>query len=75
MKDKTDPQRNRPQSEGEKNDPDLRDRSGVQPGASTVSSSPTDKANEKLTETNSGSFGETMDDELADDDYETGGGD
>ena len=75
MKEKTDPQRNRPAIDGEKNDPDLRDRSDAQPGASTVSSSPSDKANEKITETNSGNFGESMEDEFADDDYETGGGD
>jgi hypothetical protein len=75
MKDKTDPPRNRPSSDGEKNDPNLRDRSDAQPGASTVSSSSSDKDNEQITETNRGNFGESMEDEFADDDYETGGGD
>lgn len=75
MKENTDPQRNRPAREGGKNDPDLRDRSDAQPGVSTVSSSASDESNEKVTEANKGSFGESEEDVLADDDYETGGGD
>ena len=49
-------ERDRPAEEGRKNDPDLRDESAIQPGASTISSSPTDDANQHLTRTASDSF-------------------
>jgi hypothetical protein len=51
MEDKKDIGRNRPAEEGRKNDPNIRDRSGIQPGASTISKSDTDEVNEDLTRT------------------------
>jgi hypothetical protein len=44
-------QRNRPAEKGRKNDPELRDRSGIQPGTGTISRSETDPDNEKRTRT------------------------
>ena len=38
--------RDRPADEGRRNDPDLRDESGAQPGVGTMSSGPYDQANE-----------------------------
>ena len=58
MKEKTNPQRNRPGEKGENNDPFLRDNSAAQPGMNTISDSDTDKANEEITKTTSGNFGE-----------------
>ena len=75
MKENTDPERNRPAEKGEGNDPNLRDSSAAQPGVNTLSSSPSDSANEEVTKTNSGSFGDTTDEDFADEDFETGGGD
>ncbi|MFL5809169.1 MAG: hypothetical protein ACJ749_06575 [Flavisolibacter sp.] len=49
-----DPKRNKPADEGKDNDPDLRDRSGIQPGVSTISKSDNDADNENLTETGKG---------------------
>jgi hypothetical protein len=46
MKESTDPKRNRPAEDGRNNDPDLRDDSGIEPGASTISSSGSDPADE-----------------------------
>jgi len=48
--------RDRPAEEGRKNDPDLRDETDIQPGVSTISSSPTDEANQHLTKTASDNF-------------------
>lgn len=56
MENNTDPKRNRPADEGRKNDPDLRDESAAQPGASTISSSENDEANQHLTRTASDDF-------------------
>ena len=50
--------RNRPSDVGKDNDPDLRDGTALQPGASTVSSSVTDEVNNSLTETASDDFSE-----------------
>ncbi|MFL5740550.1 MAG: hypothetical protein ACJ75B_10065 [Flavisolibacter sp.] len=50
------PRRNEPAEEGRKNDPDLRDRSGVQPGTSTISKSETDEDNQELTKTGADNF-------------------
>ena len=47
----TEPTRNRPAEEGRKNDPDVRDRSGIQPGADTISKSETDPSNQQPTQT------------------------
>lgn len=49
-------ERNRPAEDGRKNDPDIRDRSDMQPGVSTMSSSPTDAANQQLTQTAADNF-------------------
>lgn len=43
--------RNRTAVKENKEDPAIRDRSGIQPGTSTVSSSKTDEENEQLTRT------------------------
>jgi len=56
MEDKEKLERNRPAEDGRKHDPDLRDESAAQPGASTMSSSPTDDANQHLTQTAGDSF-------------------
>ena len=56
MEDKEKLERNRPAEDGRKHDPDLRDESAAQPGASTISSSPTDDANQHLTQTAGDSF-------------------
>jgi len=45
MKENTDPKRNRPAEGGRNNDPDLRDDS-IEPGASTISTSGSDPADE-----------------------------
>lgn len=55
---KADIQRNTPAEAGKNHDPNLRDYSGIQPGASTISSSDTDGANEKVTRTASDNFRE-----------------
>ncbi len=52
----TDPQRNQPAEKGRKNDPDLRDRSDIEPGINTVSSSDYDEANQKITKTAADDF-------------------
>ena len=49
-----DPKRNKPAEEGRNDDPDLRDRSAVQPGVSTVSSGDNDADDENITETGKG---------------------
>ena len=54
--DKDQIERNQPAEDGRKNDPDLRDRSDMQPGVSTMSSSPTDAANQQLTKTAADNF-------------------
>ncbi len=66
-----DPGRNRPSSEGDSNDPNLRDDSAAQPGISTVSTSDTDYANQETTQSVS-DVPETsdFDDELADEDFD-----
>ena len=48
--------RNRPSDEGRRNDPNVREESGQQPGVSTYSSSDTDAENESLTKTASDNF-------------------
>lgn len=58
MNDNTNPKRNRPADKGKQNDPDIRDESAVQPGASTLSTSKNDAANQSLTRTASDSFRE-----------------
>lgn len=58
--------RNRPAEEGKNNDPNLRDYAGQQPGASTISTSRTDEANQELTETAKDGFNENKPDERAD---------
>ncbi|MDQ3682144.1 MAG: hypothetical protein M3352_03610 [Bacteroidota bacterium] len=50
--------RNRPSDVGKDNDPDLRDDTALQLGASTVSSSVIDEVNDSLTETASDDFSE-----------------
>ena len=50
------PRRNEPAEEGRKNDPDLRDRSGIQPGTNTISKSETDEDNQHLTKTGADDF-------------------
>jgi hypothetical protein len=50
----SDPKRNKPADEGRNNDPELRDRSNIKPGVSTISSSDSDEENENLTETGKG---------------------
>jgi len=49
-------ERNRPAEDGRKNDPDVRDRTDIQPGVSTISSSATDDANQHLTDTAADNF-------------------
>ena len=66
MEDKLKVERNRPAEDGRKNDPDLRDESAAQPGASTISSSNTDEANQHLTKTAGDSFRGTIPDKKAD---------
>lgn len=58
MHNTTDPKRNRPSGEGERNDPNIRDESGVQPGVSTLSTSDNDDVNQQLTRTASDDFRE-----------------
>jgi hypothetical protein len=58
--------RNRPADEGERNDPDVRDESAIQPGVNTISSSETDEDNEHLTRTAADDFREREDDAKAD---------
>ncbi len=69
------PDRNRPSSEGNSNDPNLRDESAAQPGISTVSSSDTDYANQETTQSVSddpetSDFDDELDDEDFDDEEE-----
>ena len=52
------PGRNKPADKGSNDDPDIRDQSAIQPGASTVSSSNTDEENEDLTKTGAADFRE-----------------
>ncbi|MGZ3838279.1 MAG: hypothetical protein ACXVMS_05175 [Flavisolibacter sp.] len=73
MQPSNDPIRNRPSEEGRKNDPDLRDESAAQPGTSTMSSSQTDDANQKLTETAADGFREKSKDPKADPDLDDSG--
>ena len=66
-----DPGRNRPSSEGESNDPNLRDESAAQPGVSTMSSSDTDYLNQETTQSVSDDPDTSdFDDELDDKDFE-----
>jgi hypothetical protein len=66
-----DPGRNRPSSEGESNDPNLRDASAAQPGVSTMSSSDTDYLNQETTQSVSDDPDTSdFDDELDDKDFE-----
>ncbi len=58
MEKNTDPKRNRPSDEGKQNDPNIRDKSAAQPGASTLSSSGNDEVNQHLTRTASDDFRE-----------------
>ena len=44
-------QRNRPAEQGKNDDPELRDRSGIQPGTGTISRSDSDPDNENRTKT------------------------
>ena len=65
------PARNRPAEEGRKHNPDLRDNSAAQPGASTMSDSPTDNENQKVTRTAADNFREqNTHDEKADADLD-----
>lgn len=66
MKEDTKIPRNRPAEDGRKNDPDLRDRTDIEPGTSTISSSKTDEANQSLTKTAADNFREHDDDKNAD---------
>jgi hypothetical protein len=66
MNEKTNPERNRPAEKGGKNDPNVRDNSAAQPGVNTMSESPGDKANEEITKTGSGNFGEDVNRDSAD---------
>jgi hypothetical protein len=66
MEEKEKLERNRPAEDGRKHDPDLRDESAAQPGASTMSSSPTDDANQHLTRTAGDSFRGNQPDTRAD---------
>ena len=68
-----DPGRNRPSSEGDSNDPNLRDESATQPGISTVSDSDTDYENQETTQSvsddpDTSDFDD--DEELDDEDFE-----
>jgi hypothetical protein len=66
-----DPGRNRPSSEGESNDPNLRDASAAQPGVSTMSNSDTDYLNQETTQSVSDDPDTSdFDDELDDKDFE-----
>jgi hypothetical protein len=66
-----DPGRNRPSSEGESNDPNLRDASAAQPGVSTMSNSDTDYLNQETTQSVSDDPDTSdFDDELNDKDFE-----
>lgn len=59
----TNPRRDQSAEDGGKNDPDLRDRSAIQPGINTVSDNDYEEANEKLTKT-------AADDFRTEDDYD-----
>jgi hypothetical protein len=70
-----DPGRNRPSSEGESNDPNLRDASAAQPGVSTMSNSDTDYLNEETTQSvsddpDTSDFDDALDDKDFEDDEE-----
>ncbi len=56
MQDKDDIVRNRPSDEGKRNDPNVRDEDGRQPGVNTMSSSDSDAANQDLTKTGGDNF-------------------
>jgi hypothetical protein len=56
MNNKSDIKRNRPFESGEKNDPNLRDDTALQPGISTATSSSYKDDNSHLTETASDDF-------------------
>jgi hypothetical protein len=75
MKENRDPQRGRQSEKEENNNPDLRDASSAQPGINTIGGDTANRVDEEITKTNSGSFGDADDEEYADDDFETGGGD
>ena len=57
-KNKSDIVRNTPAEKGRDNDPNLRDRSGIQPGVSTISNSNSDELNEEISKTASDNFNE-----------------
>lgn len=59
-------ERNRSADQGRNNDDQLRDQSGIQPGASTIKRSDTDSANEALSETAGDGFRKGKKDERAD---------
>lgn len=62
MQDEKDITRNRPTEEGRNNDPNLRDEDARQ-GASTMSTSDTDNANENITRTTSDTFRDTTEED------------
>lgn len=70
MNSKKEPVRNRPAEKGRRNDPDLRDESAEKPGVSTMSGSPTDESDEKVTETAADNFREDRKDKRADPDLD-----
>lgn len=68
--------RNRPADEGQRNDPHIRDESAPQPGVNTLSSSPYDHENQKLTRTGADNFDESIGNDGADKTFdEVGEGD
>ena len=56
MDNKTNPVRNEPADKEVKSDPNVRDDSGIKPGASTVSSSKSDQTDEEVLSTGKDSF-------------------
>jgi hypothetical protein len=65
------PRGNQPTEKGPKNDPNVRDDSAAQPGVSTMSSSPSDEDNQKVSQTAADNFREQdLHDEDADADID-----
>ncbi|GAB4091234.1 hypothetical protein [Flaviaesturariibacter terrae] len=64
--------RDRPADEGRRNDPDLRDESGAQPGVGTMSSSAYDETNERSSKSAADGF-KTAFGKDADKTYDDGG--
>lgn len=54
--DRNDIERDRPTEEGRRNDPNLRDETGTQPGVNTISSSKYDDDNQRTTDTAADGF-------------------